>query len=96
MRDIQAEAEKYCEDEKRPRDPDLIAAFYAGAGYVPQSNDELRDEIAVDAMHATLSNPEAIQTLTKEYHGNLPDAWSLLARNCYAIADAMMEARKKE
>ncbi len=33
MKDFMVEAQKYCEDQKRPRDPDLIDAFIAGANF---------------------------------------------------------------
>ncbi len=70
----------------------LIAATIEEMQFI---ENELRDEIAVDAMHATLTNPEAMENVTKEYRGNLPEAWKLLATNSYAIADAMIKAKNK-
>ena len=57
---------------------------------------DLRDYFAAKAMQATMSNPEGMQFFTKLVNEfSWESAFERLATKSYAMADAMMEARKK-
>jgi len=60
--------------------------------YIQESGMTLRDYFAAKAMQGCVSNPLKYKDATIQKHGSVENA---VAFHAYALADAMLEARKK-